>query len=127
MRMAEIIAKLRWFPLGPTAGPLAPIKKEDLDNIAKQFGVSISLEEVVGEHRREVEGIIHEDTIGKGIEEISQAVVTVSTDEEGAFREAIRALVRKYRAPRTTYATLGSNERGKRLMIELFDKEDGWV
>jgi len=125
--MPEIIAKLRWFPLGPTAGPLTPIKKEDLDNIVKQFGVNISMEEVVGEKRREVEGVIHEDTIGKGIEEISQTVVTVATDEKDAFREAIRALVRKYRAPRTTYATLGSNERGKQLMVELFDEEDGWL
>lgn len=124
--MPEIMAKLRWFPLGPTAGSLVPIKKEDLDNIARQYGVSISLEEVVGENRQQVGGIIHEETMGRSIEEISQAVVTVSTDEEDAFRKAIRALVRNYRAPRTTYATLGSNETGKRLMVELFDEEDGW-
>lgn len=124
--MPQIMAKLRWFPLGPTAGSLVPIKKEDLDNIARQYGVSISLEEVVGENRQQVGGIIHEETMGRSIEEISQAVVTVSTDEEDAFRKAIRALVRNYRAPRTTYATLGSNETGKRLMVELFDEEDGW-
>ena len=125
--MPEIIAKLRWFPIGPTAGPLVPIKKEDLDSIAQQCKVNISIDEVVGEKRWEVEGVIHEDTIGKDIEEISQTVVTVATDERDAFREAIRALVRKYRAPRTTYATLGSNEKGKRLMVELFDEEDGWL
>ena len=124
--MPEIMTKIRWFPLGPTAGPLVPIKKEDLDSIASQCGVSISLEEVVGESRQEVGGIIYEDTMGKGIEEISQTVVTVSTDDEDAFRKAIRALVRKYRAPRNTYSTLGSNERGNRLIAELFDEEDGW-
>ena len=125
--MPEIIGKLRWFPLGPTAGPLLPIEKKDLDDMAKQCGVSISLDEVIGKNRREVGGVIYEDTIGKGIEEISQTVVTVSVDEEDAFRKAIRVLVRKYRAPRTTYATLGSNERGKRLVVELFDEEDGWL
>ena len=125
--MPEIMAKIRWFPVGPTAGSLVPIKKEDLDNIAKQCGVSISLEEVIGKDRREVGDVIYEDTIGRGIEEISQNVVTVSADEEDAFRKAIRALVKKYRAPRTTYATLGSNERGKRLMVELFDEDDGWI
>ena len=125
--MPEIMAKLRWFPVGPTAGSLVPIKKEDLHSIAKQYGVSISLEEVVGKNRREFGGIIHEETLGRGIEEISQTVVTVSADVEEAFRGVIRALVKKYRAPRTTYATLGSSERAKRLMVELFDEDDGWI
>jgi len=125
--MSEIMAKLRWFPVGPTAGSLVPIKKEDLHSIAKQYGVSISLEEVVGQSRREVDGIIYEETLGKGIEEISQTIVTLSTDVEEAFRGAIRALVKKYRAPRTTYATLGSTERAKRVMVELFDEDDGWI
>ena len=48
---------------------------------------------------------------GKTIEETTQWVVTVSADDEEAFRRVIRALVKKYRAPRTTYATLGSDER----------------
>ena len=125
--MPELMAKLRWFPIGPTAGSLVPIKEEDLHSIAKQYGVSISLEEVVGKNRREVGGIIHEETLGRGIEEISQNVVTVSADDEEPFRGVIRALVKKYRAPRTTYATLGSNERARRIMIELFDEEDGWL
>ncbi|MFC1953968.1 hypothetical protein ACFLU7_00215 [Chloroflexota bacterium] len=130
MRMPEIMAKLRWFPLGPTDGPSVPIKKEDLDYIAKQCGVNISLDDVIGQGRQVVDGVIgviHEDTFGRDIEEISQTVVTVSTDEEEAFRQAIRALLKKYRAPRTTYGIWGSNEIGKRLLVELFDKEDGWV
>jgi len=39
----------------------------------------------------------------------------------------IRALVKKYRAPRTTYATLGSDERARRMMVDMFDEEDGWL
>jgi hypothetical protein len=130
MRMPEIIAKLRWFPLGPTEGPLVPIKKEDLDNIAKQCGVSVSFNEIIGRDREEVGGVmgvIHEDTFGRDIEEISQSAVTVSTNNEDAFKKAIRALVKKYRAPRTTYGIWGSNEIGKRLMVKLFDEDDGWV
>lgn len=117
--MAEITAKIRWFPLGPIEGPLEPIKKEDLDNIAKEYGVSISLEETWAP--------VGEDTRGKTIEEITQHLVTVLADDEAAFRAVIRALVKKYRAPRTTYATLGSDERVRRMLAEMFDEEDGWL
>ena len=117
--MAEIMAKIRWFPLGPIEGPLEPIKKEDLDSIAKEYGVSVSLEETWTP--------VGEDTRGKAIEEITQHLVTVSADDEEAFRAVIRALVKKYRAPRTTYATLGSEERVRRMLAEMFDEEDGWL
>ncbi len=117
--MAEIMTKIRWFPLGPIEGPLEPIKKDDLGKIAKQYGVSISFEEVGGA----VEG----ETRGKTIEELSQSIVTVSTEDEEAFRGVVRALVKKYRAPRATYSTMGSDERARRMMAELFDEEDGWL
>lgn len=117
--MAEIMAKLRWFPLGPVEGPLEPIKKDDIDDIAKQHGVNISLEEM--------RGVAAEETRGRTIEEITQSIVTISADDDEAFRGALRALVKKYRAPRTTYATLGSDERSERIIRGLFDKEDGWL
>ena len=116
--MAETMAKIRWFPLGPIEGPLEPIKKDDLDNIAKQHGVSISLEET--------RGAVQGETRGKAIEEITQHIVTISTDDEEALRGVVRALVKKYRAPRTTYATMGSDERAERIVRELFNEEDGW-
>lgn len=116
--MAEIMATIRWFPLGPIEGPLEPIKKEDLDNIAKQHGVSVSLEET--------RGAVQGETRGKAIEEITQHIVTVSANDEEAFRSVIQAMVKKYRAPRTTYATLGSDEKARRMIAELFDEEDGW-
>jgi hypothetical protein len=116
--MAEIMAKIRWFPLGPIEGPLEPIRKVDLDHIAKQYGVDISLEDT--------RGAVQGETRGKAIEEITQHIVTVSADDEEAFRGVIRALVKKYRAPRTTYATLGTDEKIRRMMAEMFDEEDGW-
>jgi hypothetical protein len=117
--MTEIISKLRWFPLGPIEGPLETIKKDDLDRIAKNHGVNISLEET--------RGAVLGETRGKAIEEITQWMVTISTDDEEAFKGAVRALVKKYRAPRTTYATLGSDEKTRRMVEELFDEEDGWL
>ena len=116
--MTEIMATLRWFPLGPIEGPKEPINKDDLDNIAKQYGVNITLEETRGASQGE--------TRGKIIEEITQHIVTVSADDEETFRHVIRAMVKKYRAPRSTYGTLGSDERARRMMAEMFDEEDGW-
>lgn len=117
--MAEITGKLRWFPLGPIEGPLEPIKNEDLDQIAKSHGVKVSLEEM--------RGAVLGETRGKAIDAITQWLVTVSADNEDAFRRMIRALVKKYRAPRTTYATLGSEEKVRRMIEEIFDEEDGWL
>jgi len=117
--MAEIIANIRWFPLGPIEGPKEPIKKEDLDDIARQNGVCIALEDM--------RGAVLGETRGKAIEDITQHIVTGSADDEETFREVIRALVKKYRAPRTTYATLGSDEKARRMIAELFDEEDGWL
>jgi hypothetical protein len=118
MTMAEIVTVLRWFPLGPIEGPLTPIKKDDLDNIAKQYGVSISLEEP--------RGALLGETRGKAIEEITQSIVTITARDKEVLRGVLQALVKKYRAPRTTFATLGSDERGESIAREVFDEEDGW-
>ena len=124
--MAEIMAKIRYHPLGPAYGPFVPIKKSDLDNIAREHGVVISLEEIVGKNRQEVGGNIREETMDSTIEEITQTVVMVSADDEGAFREAVRALIKKYGGPRTTFSTWGSTDRGKWIVGELCDEDDGW-
>ena len=125
--MAEIMANLRYHPLGPVCGPFVPIKKDDLDTIAREHGVSISAEEIVGKNRQDVGGAIQEETMDSTIEEVSQTVVTVSSDDEGAFREAVRALIKKYGGPRTTFSTWGSTDRGKWIVGELADEWDGWA
>ena len=124
--MAEIMAKLRYHPLGPVCGPFVPIEKDDLDTIAREHGVSISAEEIVGKNRQDVGGVIQEETMDSTIEEVSQTVVTVSGEDEGAFREAVRALIKKYGGPRTTFSTWGSTDRGKWIVGELADEWDGW-
>ncbi len=116
--MAEFNAVLRWFPLGPIEGPLESITEEGLEEVAKQCGVSISLENM--------RGAVQGETRGRAIEEIMQHIVHMSADDEGAFRQTIRALVKKYRAPRTTFAPLGSDERAERIIRDEFNEEDGW-
>ena len=120
--MTEIVAKMRWYP----GDPLVPIERADLDVLAKQHGVRLSVEEVQGKGRRMVGDILREDTETKTIDEVTQTMVMVSASNEGAFRDAIRALIKRYRAPRTTYATWDSTEEGKRIVDELSDEEDGW-
>ena len=124
--MAEIMAKIRYHPLGPICGPFIPIKKDDLDKIAREHSVSISVEEIVGKNRQKVGEMIREETMNSALEEITQTVVTVSAEDEGAFREAVRMLVKTYGGPRTTYSTWGSTDRGKYIVAELCDEEDGW-
>ena len=120
--MTELVAKMRWYP----GDAVVPIERADLDALAKQHGVRISVDNVEGKGRRMAGGILREDTETKSIEEVTQTVVTVSACDEAAFRNVIRTLIRRYRAPRTTYATWGSTEEGKRIVDELSDEEDGW-
>ena len=120
--MINIIARMRWYQ----GDALVPIEKPYLDTLTKQHRVTISVENVEGKSRRMVEGILREDTQAETIEEVTQTVVTVSGHDEGAFRHVIRALIGKYRAPRTTYANWGSTTEGKRIVDELSDEDDGW-
>jgi len=125
--MEEIMAKLRWLPLGPTCGPAVPIKKDDLDKIGKKFGVDISMEEVISKNMKMEGDTIREDTMESTLEEITQTVVTVSAKNESAFRNAVRELIKKYYAPRTTQSFWGSTDKGKLIITELLDEHDGWT
>jgi hypothetical protein len=124
--MDSIVAKLRYFPLDAVAGPPMAIRKEDLDRIAAETGTEISLHNVIARNRTINSGIVREETMDSTIDEVSQDVITVSSDKETAFCSAIRSLIKLYRAPRTVYATWGSNEKGASLVSELCDEDDGW-
>ena len=118
--MTEIMAKLRWYP----DEPLVPITQDDLDKISKEYKVNISLEEVKGKGAVKVDGILREKTLN--LEEITQSVVTLSAEDEEAFRGAVREVIKKYRAPRQAFSLWGSTDRGKWIVGELSDEEDGW-
>ena len=120
------MAKMRYSPLDPVAGPPIPIRKEDLDNVARTTGAGISLSSVIASNRTETSGIVREETMNSTIDEVSQDVITVSAGDEAAFRSAVRLLIKLYRAPRTVYSTWGSSEKGGEIVSELCDEDDGW-
>ncbi len=124
--METIMAKLRWLPLGPSCGPNVPIIQKDLDEIAKQHGVNISVEEVTAKNLQRQGDVMREETMDSALEEITQTVVTVSADDERRFRETILALFKRYRSPRTTQSYWGSSEKGKDIILDVLDEYDGW-
>lgn len=124
--MPVIIAKLRYFPLGEVAGPAMPILKADLDAISKKHGVTINLEEVKGKNAQMDGKNIREETMNSTIEEVSQSVITVTSENENSVKNAVTDLIKKYRAPRTVFGTLGSDEKGKSVVAGVCDASDGW-
>ena len=124
--MEKIMVKLRWLPLGPSCGPNVPIIQKDLDEIAKQHGVNISVEEVIAKNLQRQGDVIREETMDSTLEESTQTVVTVSADDGGRFRETILALFKKYRSPRTTQSYWGSTDKGKDIILDVLDEYDGW-
>ena len=120
--MTELVAKLRWFP----GDPLVEIREDDLRKLSDQYGVALSLEQVSGPSVDTGEEMAREETMDSTIEEITQTVITVSSDEEAAFRETLKELFRTYRSPRTVYGTWGSSEKGKDIVDDLMDENDGW-
>ena len=124
--MEELIAVLRYFPLDPVTNPPNPISKADLDKIARETGAAISLDTVTSKGRTVDGDVIREETMNSTIEEVSQDVITVSCGDETAFRSAVRALFKLYRAPRTVFGTWGSSPRGREIVYRLCDEDDGW-
>jgi hypothetical protein len=124
--MPEIIVKLRYFPLGAIAGPAVAIVKSDIDSIASKHGVTIDVEEVKGKNVQIAGDVIREETMDSTVEDVTQSVITVTTDNEKNGSEALKAVIKKYRSPRTVFGSLGSNEKGKLLVARICDEHDGW-
>ena len=118
--MNQYLVKLRHFP----GDPLEDITVEDLKDFEKDFQVVISYEKI--ENRVLENGMLVENTMDKHIEDISQEVITVSSDSDQEFQACIKALYKKYRCPRTSYGLLGSNEAGQKLAKALMDIYGGW-
>jgi len=118
--MTKFFAKLRYYP----GDPLEEIKEEDLKTFARAHGVNISYEKI--DSREMKEGLLMERTLDKRIEDISQEVITVSSDKEDNFSNCIVALYKKYRCPRTPYSLLGSNDAGEKIAKKLMNMHGGW-
>jgi len=118
--MARYLVKLRYYP----GDSLEEIKEGDLKNFEKEFGVRIDYEKI--EKRELKKGLLMEETGTKSLEEISQEIITISSDTEDFLSNCIIALYRKYRSPRTVYSFLGSNEAGQRIAKKLMNTFGGW-
>jgi len=117
--MSEYYVKLRYFP----GDALDEIREEDLKRFEND-NVKIFYEKI--ENRVQQDGLLMENTVDKAIEEISQEVVTVSSDSEVDFSRCIEKLYEKYRCPRTSYSLMGSNELGRKIAWDLMDIYGGW-
>jgi hypothetical protein len=118
--MAKYSVKLRYYP----GDPLEEIKEEDLRSLAKEYGVNISYDKI--ENREMKDGLLMEKTLDKRIEDISQEVITVSSDKEDNFSNCMVALYKKYRCPRTPYSLLGSNDAGQKIAKRFMNLYGGW-
>ena len=120
--MQKLTGKFRYYP----GDALVKIRREDLEKIARQCGVSITLDEVKGKvFSTEGNGIL-ERTENETLEEVTQTVVAVSAPTEQAFRKCLLKIINKYRSPRTVYSAWGSDERAKEIFEELANAWDGW-
>ena len=118
--MTRYLAKLRYFP----GDPLEEIREKDLKIVEREYGIKISYEKI--ENREMKDGLLMEKTIDKRIEDISQEVITLSSDQEDDFSNCIIALYKKYRCPRTAYSLMGSNDAGEKIAKKLMNIHGGW-
>lgn len=117
--MGEYTARLRYYP----GDPLEEIRQEDLDRIAGDCGVKATFERI--EKRVLKDGLMQEETLDEAIEEMTQDVITVESDDEAKFRRAIVAVYEKYRSPRTPYGFWGSTRGGARVAKEVAEETGG--
>ena len=120
--MQALTGKLRWYP----GDPLVEIRQRDLDKIANQCNVQITLNEVKGKDLFTEGKLVLEETANKPLEEVTQTVITISAPTEHAFNECLLKIIDKYRAPRAVFSTWGSDERAREIFQEVADQWDGW-
>ena len=68
-----LTGKLRYYP----GDALVEIRGEDLEKIADQCGVNITLDEVKGKDLLTEGKMVLEETANKPLEEVTQTVVTI--------------------------------------------------
>jgi len=120
--MPTLTGKFRYYP----GDALVEIRREDLEKIARQCGVTITLDEVKGRDFFTEGDRTLERTENEPLEEVTQTVVAISAPTEQAFRKCLLKIINKYRAPRTVYSAWGSDERAKEIFEELASVWDGW-
>jgi hypothetical protein len=122
MVMQALTGKLRWYP----GDALVEIRQKDLDKIADQCNVQITVIEVKAKDLFGEGKMLLEETANKPLEEVTQTVITISAPTEHAFRDCLLRIIDRYRAPRAVFSTWGSDERAKEIFQEVADQWDGW-
>jgi hypothetical protein len=117
--MGTFTVHLRYY----IGDPLEEIRQEDLDRIAKACGVEASLERI--DNRTLRDGVMQEETLDKTIEEITQDVITIASEDETKFRKAVVAVYERYRSPRTPYSFWGSTQEGERIAKAVCEETGG--
>ncbi len=117
--MGDYTARLRYYP----GDPLEEIRRQDLESIAEACGVKASFERI--ENRVLTGGRMQEETLDKTIEEMTQDVITIESENEVLFRKAIEAVYGKYRSPRTPFGFWGSSPDGQRVAIAVAEETGG--
>ncbi len=117
--MRKYLVHLRYYP----GDLLEEISQEDLDKIGKAYRVDVAFNRI--DNRNLSDGMMREETLDKAIEDITQDVITLASEDEGRFRKAIAAIYDKYRSPRTPYSFIGSSEDGERIAKAIADETGG--
>jgi len=117
--MSKYIVHLRYYP----GDSLEEIRPTDLDRIAEEHGVEVSFEKI--DKREMVDGKLREETLDRPLEEISQEIITIRSEDEPRLRQAIAAIYDRYRSPRTPYGLWGSSPEGARLAKAVADETGG--
>ena len=117
--MGKYTAHLRYYP----GDPLEEIRQEDLDRIAEACGGKVSSGRI--EKRVFGDGLLQEETLDRTIEEMTQDVITVASDDEARFRRAIVAVYEMYRSPRTPFGFWGSSQQGERVARAVAEETGG--
>jgi hypothetical protein len=117
--MGRFTVHLRYYP----GDPLSEIRQEDLDRIADAHRVRIAFQKI--DNRAELQGKLRETTLDRAIEDISQDIITVDSDDQANFLSALKVLYDRYRSPRTPYGMWGSTSEGRRMAKRLADETGG--
>ncbi len=117
--MEKYIVHLRYYP----GDPLEEIAHEDLEDIGNACEVDVSFNRI--DNRTLKDGMMREETLDKTIEDITQDVITLATDNEERLRKALEAIYDKYRSPRTPYSYMGSSKDGERIAKAVADETGG--
>jgi hypothetical protein len=117
--MSPYTVHLRYY----VGDPLEEIREEALNHIAEACGVNASFQRI--DNRTLEDGMLREETLDKTLYEITQDVITVASDDEKKLRQALTAIYRQYRSPRTPYSFWGSSPEGERIAKEVAEETGG--